>query len=215
MMGFGKAAHALTFPELLAAYADGELDTAGRARVEAWLADHPDARADLQSQIHLSRRNRKLWKVSAPLAPSEGSWARVFGRVQDVLDAPVRPAAAPPRRPFRHLAAVLTTAAAVAFAVYALAPDRAHRPVATTDPPAEVEPLALAVATDVDILSIDDRDATALVVGQVPLSGTVVLAAVGDVELRGIQKAEDGMLPRVQMTDAGNAPMIVAPLAGR
>ena len=30
------------WPHLLAAYADGELDAAGRARVEAWLAAHPE-----------------------------------------------------------------------------------------------------------------------------------------------------------------------------
>jgi hypothetical protein len=48
------------------------------------------------------------------------------------------------------------------------------------------------------------------------LLGAVVLASVGEVDLKGVQKdPNDGMMPKVQMTDAGNAPMIIAPLAGR
>jgi hypothetical protein len=216
MMGLGHDARDRSFPELLAAYADGELDPAGRARVEAWLADHPDARDALTGQQRLSRHNRKLWKASAPLSPSEGSWARVFGRVQDVLDAPVRPArSAPPRsrRWLRRAVAVLSTAAAAAVALYLTNPGPA--PVTLPGPPPAVEPLAAATDADIDIISLDDRDAAALVVGKPPLSGTVVLAAHGDVTLKGLQKADDGMLPKAPMNDPGAAPMIIAPLAGR
>ena len=57
------------WPRLLAAYADGELDAAGRARVEAWLAANPDARADLEAQRRLGPRG-PLWEASA--APQSG-----------------------------------------------------------------------------------------------------------------------------------------------
>lgn len=215
-MSSGHDANDRSFPELLAAYADGELDADGRARVDAWLANHPEGRASLETQIRLSRRNRQLWKATAPLAPSEGNWARVLGRVQDVLDSPPRPALPRPRR-FRvgYVAAALSTAAALAFAIYRQ-PSTGER---SGDRPLihdGVEPLALARDADVDILSLDDRDSTALVIGRDQLLGTVVLASVGDVDLKGVQKdPNDGMMPKVQMTDAGNAPMIIAPLAGR
>jgi anti-sigma factor RsiW len=216
MMGPGNDACDRSFPELLAAYADGELDAADRARVEAWLEEHPEARGALEGQMRLSRRNRKLWKVISPLAPSEGNWARVFGRVQDVLDSPIRPAPPrPARRRLPYIAAAIATAAALMLAIYLQPPASGPQADVSADNGTDVEVLALADDADVDIVSIDDRDSAALVIGQPPLAGTVVLAAVGDVELKGVQKADDGMMPKVQMTDAGYAPMIIAPLAGR
>jgi len=44
-MGFGHQPRRPEFPELLAAYADGELDATGRAAVEAWLTEPPEAAA--------------------------------------------------------------------------------------------------------------------------------------------------------------------------
>src|SRR4051794_27452677 len=99
MMGFGRHYRDCPFPELLAAYADGELDAAGRARVEAWLAEHPQARAELETQRRLSGRNRKLWHASAGPAPSEASWSRLFHRVHGAVHDPARPAEPPARRP--------------------------------------------------------------------------------------------------------------------
>jgi hypothetical protein len=180
------------------------------------LAEHPDVAAELETQQRLSRHNRKLWKASAPLVPSEGNWARVFGRVQDVLDAPVRPAPPRPTRRrhlLRYAVAALSTAAAAAVALHMSGPT--PPPVVNPEPPAAVEGYAFASDADVDIISIDDRDTSALVVGRppLPLTGAVVLASAGDVQLQGVQKAEDGMLPKTQMTEA--VPMIIAPLAGR
>jgi hypothetical protein len=216
MMGFGKQPDCRSFPELLAAYADGELDAAGRAHVEAWLTKHPEAQAIVEDQRYLSRRNRKLWKASGPIAPNEAAWAGVFGRVQDVLDAPITPAsAAPSRRRFvRYTVAALATAVAIGVALY-LNPSNPGPGLVTAPSPAPVEPLALATTSDIDIVSIDDRDTGALVVGRPPLTGTIVLAAVGDVDLKGIQKEPDGMVPKSKMNDAGAAPMIIAPMAGR
>src|SRR5437764_4714017 len=98
MMGFDDRPPDL--PELLAAYADGELDAAGRARVEAWLADHPEARAELEAQRKLSRRNQRLWQASAGPSPGEVGWSRLFARVHQALSAPA-PAARPTK--FRYL----------------------------------------------------------------------------------------------------------------
>src|SRR5438105_1367589 len=71
-----------------AAFADGELDAAARARVEAWLAANPSARPDLEAQRRLSRRNRRFWRAAAAPNPGEANWVRVLGHVQDALDTP-------------------------------------------------------------------------------------------------------------------------------
>src|SRR5947199_9164645 len=70
-------------PELLAAYADGELDPETRARVERWLAEHPEARDQLRAQRDLSPENWHLWQNAEPPAPSEDTWAAVRQSVED------------------------------------------------------------------------------------------------------------------------------------
>ena len=80
MMGFNDRFRNRPFPELLAAYADGELDAAGRAHVEAWLAEHPEAHAELETQRNLSRKHGRLWQTSASASPGEKSWSRLLVR---------------------------------------------------------------------------------------------------------------------------------------
>jgi anti-sigma factor RsiW len=204
------------FPELLAAYADGELSAAERAEVEVWLEAHPSGRELLEAQGRLSRHNRRLWKAAAPQSPAESGWARVFGRVQDVLDSPPSPAATqlPRRRPWRIIVSALSTAVAAAVALYFTIPG-AQLPSSPEQPEAAGERLLFASAADVDIISMDDRDAANLVVGIPPLSGKVILAAADDVKLQSVQKDADNMMPKVLMNETGLAPMIIAPIAGR
>ncbi len=61
-------------PEQLTAFLDGELDVAGRARVEAWLADRPAAAAEIDGQ----RRVARLWgetpRPSQAPTPGRPSW---------------------------------------------------------------------------------------------------------------------------------------------
>jgi hypothetical protein len=211
MMGFGQR-HDRPFPEILAAYADGELDAAARAQVESWLAAHPAARAALESQIRLSPRNRKFWRAASAPNPGAANWARVLDQVQGALDAPLQPA--PMRRrtwQARYWApAVAATAAALYLSLSGTGP-----PIDSSVAPATAEAFVMAKDADIDIISMDDSDAKAVVIGQRPLSGAVVLAALGDVEFRAVQKDSPGMMPKVQMSDAGLAPMIIAPVAGR
>jgi hypothetical protein len=212
MMGFGQR-HDRPFPEILAAYADGELDAAARARVEAWLAAHPSARSALDSQLRLSPRNRKFWRAAAAPNPGAANWARVLDQVQGALDAPVRPAQLQ-RRPWqaRYWVPAVATAAA---ALYLSLSGTGSAPIDSSVAPATAEAFVMAKDADIDIISMDDSDAKAVVIGQRPLSGVVVLAALGDVEFRAVQKDSPGMMPKVQMNDAGLAPMIIAPVAGR
>jgi hypothetical protein len=96
--------------------------------------------------------------------------------------------------------------------------------VAITDPfggrragvgndPGEV--LAVAAPDDVRILRILDADAELLVVGEPPLRKPLVLASVEDVEGLRVVKDTDGMMPMIANQPGPNAPMIVAPVAGK
>lgn len=205
------------FPELLAAYADGELDAAGRTQVEAWLAEHPEARGELESQQQFSRRNRKLWRASFPNSPSDVAWSSVLTRVQRNLQAPTPAAPRTTRRSWllKRVAPVAGLAAAVVLAVYMSLPKVDPMPGRMTSPLDSTDRLVLANDNDIDIVFIQDADTTTIVVGRPPLAGTMVLAGVGDVELKNVVKAEDGMMPRVQMNDGAGAPMIIAPITGK
>jgi hypothetical protein len=71
--------------ELLAAYADGELDQRPhlanvRHKIEHWLASHPEAAAELEAQMALGR----VWAATTPVEPAPAQWAKVWQRVQRV-----------------------------------------------------------------------------------------------------------------------------------
>src|SRR5436309_10364312 len=75
-------------PEQLAAFFDGELEGKDalaplKQRIEAWLCEHPEARAEWD----LYRRLAELWRATAPDEPAEEAWNAVRARL------PERPAA--------------------------------------------------------------------------------------------------------------------------
>jgi hypothetical protein len=141
--------------------------------------------------------------------------------VQDVLDAPVAAApalAARPQRRWRYLVSGVSAAAVAVLALFLVRTADVPTPNPVSNPSSAGVPFVMATTADVDIISLDNQDAATVVVGQVPLAGSVVLAAAGEVELKHVQKEPDGMVPRAQMNDAGLAPMIIAPvgpIAGR
>jgi anti-sigma factor RsiW len=65
-------------PEELAAYADGELQGAARARVQAWLVGHPEAADEVAAVRSLDR----LCRAAGPSVPDEAAWANVLQRVE-------------------------------------------------------------------------------------------------------------------------------------
>jgi hypothetical protein len=214
MTGFNDRFRDRPFPELLAAYADGELDAAGRARVEAWLANHPEALAELENQRQLSNTNAKLWQSTSPPSPGERSWSRLFVRVQTALaNRPVTPEATRGTVRFRFGATVLAAAAAVLFAVGVFRPGDPN-PVIPSPNDDDRSVLVMADSADIDIQSIQDADTELLVVGQPPLIGLVVLAAPGDIQLEKVSKDTDGMMPSPMVAGA-QVPMLCVPMAGR
>lgn len=184
------------FPrELLAAYVDGELDGDARARVERWLADHPDARDEVNAQRALSPANTGLWERADPPKPSEGKWSGCLGAVERRLEAP---AAAPRwRAGVWAIAGLATMGVAAAVAWVAFGP-------ATQPPPAdELKPAELVHNLSRAPLP---REKTAMTAGpDDPLAGMTVLAVAGD---------NDVVLDRVPEFPGGWLPVGRHPLQG-
>lgn len=113
---------------------------------------------------------------------------------------------------------VVASAAAVAgFLVLQqpTAPEVAQMP-APAEPPVVI-PFAVASDNDVEILSMDAADADALVVGEAPMHGPVVLAGPGDVIVDSLLP-DEGMEAPMQMgmgttPDNGDGPMILVRVA--
>jgi anti-sigma factor RsiW len=188
-------------PELLAAYADGELSPAECQRVEAWLADHPEARADVEAQRRLAR----LFDEAVPPAPADDQWADALARVEQRLAAP------PVGRPaWRRRAAIALAAAAAVAALVLLA--LALKGPPSPAPEAQPEPLAdeawpVVSADDVEILSMDDRDRGAIVVGEPPVSEPLEMLTEDEVK---VNKWPDGpgRVGRLRVSPGPGAPYV-------
>jgi hypothetical protein len=136
----------------------------------------------------------------------------MLARLEHVPPAPPRPPALSRRwRPLAWAAAfVAASAAAVWLALLLLQPPpRPGTPpqkMARPGPPVgePVEPLEVAVAEEVEILSVGGADTATLVVGLLPLQGPMELAREGEVE---VTQAK----PVVRM-GPGGTPMIWTPL---
>jgi hypothetical protein len=192
-------------PDQLTAYADGELDAATRADVEAWLADHPDAAAEVDAQRRLTR----LVQAARPGEPDEASWATALAGIEAALAAPVSRALAGAKRSGWAVLAVRLTSAAAVFLLL-LVPERAPRQPAVGPP---VEPLPVASPDDVDIISVHGEDVGLLVVGDPPLREPLALAAAGEICVVQVQPDVDGIMPQVLPEgQSPAAPMVVAPL---
>jgi hypothetical protein len=229
------------FPhELLAAYADGELDADGRAAVERWLANNPDARDEMQTQRELSSANAPLWERAEPPEPSDEEWAVVHHRIETELNAPTR-------IPSRWRAATwtlvgLTVAASVAAAVIWIAqvpapvaprkndpkaievaqarfPEVAPAPRAielaptqrSDDPLANFVVLPMATDDDVVLNRVPEFPAGWLPAGRHPLDGVMVLATEEELQLTEVAPNPAWLFGGPKMTTApGDAPMIYA-----
>jgi anti-sigma factor RsiW len=174
-------------PELLAAYFDGEFegrdDLAGlRRRVENWLADHPQAAADLAGY----RRLRQLWQETTPPEPNLGTWSNLMAHLE--VCRPESVWRQPRSRSLLPRAVLLGLVASVLILVFA-----------QQRPSPDDEPFPVATEQEVVILHIEGSDTSSLVVGQLPLQGALELAGPGEVTLTSAQPAEgDNMVPEFQ-----------------
>jgi hypothetical protein len=198
-------------PEQLAAYVDGELDSAEAARVEAWLADNPDDAAEVEADRHLLH----LWRETQPADPRPEAWARTLDGIAKGAP-PHGPGGFNGRRWRVGFVAALFAAAAVLAGLLLARPwlfppppappgggeERAHK-----EPEDEGdEPYPVVTAGEVNIISMDAGDADAVVLGQ-PLMGEIEFARPADIEVLDVQPhEEDGSMPRLE---PGPVPMIV------
>jgi hypothetical protein len=180
--------------EELAAYFDGELSAPGRRRFEEWLADHPDGQADLEEWRQLSQE----WQASRAADPNAAAWSQTWRKIEAAARKPA------PSSRWLLARRAATTAAALAAAVLLAV---LIRPSAEAE-----EPLVLASHGDIEVISIDEADARALIVGHPPLPEPLVLADSGDIALEHVEPDHDGSMPSIRWWTGVEAPMIVATL---
>jgi hypothetical protein len=189
--------------EQLTAYVDGELGPSECAAVEAWLAWHPRERATVAAQRWLAR----LWENSAPPEPHEQGWAQVLARVAEATSPTARSRVAR-----RRLVTVLAAAGAVLAATAAtllLVVLYGQAPETPKDP---LTPWPVVASDDVEIESIDGGDLRALVVGEPPVNGPLVLASAEDVTIDDTGHDVEVVMPGLGSSGKANVPMFMAPL---
>jgi hypothetical protein len=202
-------------PELFAAYADRELSPRDRARVEQWLADHPEAVELVEDQELMGRQNIEFWQAIRPPEPSRRQWAAALRGIHE--GAPVRAS----RRWLPWVGSLALAATATAATVFFVLPTVSRPdpdgilivPPAPRPAVADDEPFAMAGPDDVRIISLPESAAHLLVVGDHPLRDQVVILARADeVEFLGIGTDLAGRFPELP-TDVApdDAPMIWAP----
>ncbi len=201
--------------ELLAGLADGELSPRDRARVETWLAEHPEAREVLDEQESLGRGNTELWRLVQPPVPGPAEW----GMVRSGLHAQLARPAMPNRGWTKRFAAAILAVAACLTIGFVISDRPEPTLVAVTELPAlcppfdpDDEPFAIARADEVRYLSLPESAAPLIRVGRHPMDDAMfVLARVDEVEFHGLGSDPEGRFPAPPM--AANPPMIWAPRA--
>jgi anti-sigma factor RsiW len=172
-------------PEQIAAWVDGESSRGEADFVEAWMADHPDARREADAMAQLTR----LYRDQPLPLPSEERWRVTFDRI--------RPAVTPrPRRPWGLLLGLaLASAAALGAVVLArslwpTATPGIALPAAPAPDEEDDEPFAVAASSEVHIIRMDADDADAVVTGR-PLIGTMDFTGPGDIDVLQVQPDPD------------------------
>jgi hypothetical protein len=205
---------------------DGGLDDRTQRALEGWLRLHPDVAAELQGHRRLSR----LWDRTIPEPPAPEKW----GRLQRNIELELRRAPRPPKSGRRWWIVPLalgTVAASAALAFQLLHFDwqsafRGDRSSASLtvnqddedrlrqavnhpdeqDLPSTIEVLA---PDDVDILSMDLRDRSAIVVGALPLKQPLALLTPEEVS---VEHLEPGSTQRKPEFTAEPTPMLWVPV---
>jgi hypothetical protein len=204
--------------ELLAAFADGELDhrPALRCQVEKWLADHPSAAADVEAQRELAR----LLAMTAPSEPAPEVWADMWRRT---TETPLRQ---PRRWPTGALIAGLTAAAVAVMVLLPMTrqpsqisnqqpqvnPGEPEPPVIVADAlPERLQVFPVLRADEVEILQIAGADTDTVVIGHVPAAEPLMLLHVNEFQFMSQNNGDDQTEIR---TGSGAVPMAWSPLPG-
>jgi len=188
-------------PEILAAYADGELEGRDdlvllRQRVESWLLAHPEA----QAHVADLRRLHRLCQQAAPPEPAAATWNAMLLRIDAARNQP-GPVSARSRWP-RVAGWVAASVACIGLAASLWWQPRNHGPLNGTSAKVshdEEETFVVAQSSEVEILRVEGEDIHTLVVGQLPVKGSLELVSEGDVTLVAQQGGVDLVGPRTPM----------------
>lgn len=175
------------------AFFDGELSPEEQAEVEQSLASSPELQADLEAWSQL----QQLCDEVAIEEPSQVKWEASLSEVRKKITG--SSSTSQPRQPasFPWLLALAGVAAAavVMVGVGVLFWNPAGAPENSGEKPQAVpviaeeedeffgEEMVIAGATDVEIISMEDYDVDALVIGEPPLSEPMLLAGPGDITI--------------------------------
>jgi hypothetical protein len=203
-------------PRLLAAYADGEVTPEERARIEAWLADHPEAAAEVDAQRSLAR----LYEENPPPNPSEEEWSGVLARIEQEINKPLPEPVRAPRRWPRYalnLGYGLALVAASVLLTIVLWSPLPPTPSTQQSRPGPIvgfgDPLVIASGEDVHIVSMNDADSSALIVGDPPVRGPLELLGPDEVKVNKVEPTDDGHKGALWPSSGSGTPMIVMPLS--
>jgi hypothetical protein len=208
----------LSWHQLLAAYADGELDEATRVLVEHKLRGGADAANELDTQRRFSPTNKAFWNAMRPANPSEQQWNDLHSRIAESVhsDAAVGPTRVRRSRWLRRglLATIVAAVPAATAAAVTLIVVLGRHPATPVHGPGSTDDGADAIVTtlpeDIDIQSMRPADARHLVVGQPPYPDEVTLVAVTDIQLDGVLPSRDGTMPEVSLVGDG-PPIMFSP----
>ncbi len=205
-------------PEDLAAYLDGEFEgddarIPQKQLVEEWLADHPEAFADLTAW----RRLKQIWQDTTPELSEESRWAALLSRIQhDLTHGPKPTVPAPKPFPWGWVsgfaAALLLT---VGFLIWQ---GQSPKPEKKTPSPSfsknkspslPTKPFPVVAADEIQILHVGGEDISGLVIGAPPMEGVMPMAGPDEIVFTSVQTSqEEDPEPNIK----NNPPMIWVPM---
>lgn len=163
------------------AYADGELDPAGRREVEAKLADDPELAELLRDLEQTGPNNREWWGCASVPWPDESTWQRTRNEIaEQVLPRSKRPVGVRVAWVAAALAACLMLGGTVWMMMPQGIDEHASAPT-SSDPLAEYEVLPIATEEDV-MVSVVRGGIDFASIGH-PIPGTISLAGGEDWEM--------------------------------
>src|SRR6516225_9117324 len=171
--------------EEIAGYVDAELSPTAQERLEAWIDEDPGIMREIERQEKI----KDLYASTRAPEPGEAAWQaaasrsrrRVIVRVDSV-----------PRRPvWTSRSAAMAAAAAVLIGALVIGPRPSGQ---IRDDLPELQVLS---PQDVEIVSLDDKDRGAIMIGQAPKLENLVAVTPADVQITSAMAGPDGRMPKI------------------
>ncbi len=204
------------WPEILAAFADGELDASTADMVRRRIREDKMAQVELEGQLAFSACHQIAWQRVQPELPQERQWTALWRAIDRELSTAAVANRDRRRTPWfrRGLLGLLITVptTVVAAAVMAVCLPHSPPPMPTDGWSSEMvaEVFRAAEMTDIHLLSVRDADVAQFVVGVAPLETDLPLVNSQDVRLEEAPVTWDPVESGLKPDEAG-APLILTP----